>query len=449
MTTLSSARQTALRRGPSDLGRVYDIASGSTTTVVVTALATGGFSPQRWVDHFLLRPDCASAADRVRRCTNFASSSGTLTHTNNYSDTTFTSEKVELHKFDPYLFDNALNNALGQIRRLQVEEVPVTTNTGRVYLHDLPLLKHTREIERIEWSTSPQLSRNRYFDRYNSYSSGVLVPDYWSVSGSGATMARTTTNARRKYALGVTRATNNVTVTQSVGLLSADVSTADLAGETVTVVLVGLASDANLLRIGVDDGVTQTYSDYHTGGGTYEELTKEVTLSSSATKCDVIIEVNGADATAYIDQAYLIFGQMSDNVRFDSWSKELVYRREYNQTTDFPTYLTPRARGMYLISVERQYPQFDQTRIDAGTADDDETDAPELILAIGGIANLYEKLSQVENADTQKEAITAGFFRDKFAQLVLSHLYGQGTEHGAKRMRGRQWFGRTRSYGRW
>lgn len=65
-------------------------------------------------------------------------------------------------------------------------------------------------------------------------------------------------------------------------------------------------STASKVRLKIDDGVASQYSDYHTGGGTFEVLRVARTVSGSATGITVSIEVT-SDFTGsiYIDSTFL------------------------------------------------------------------------------------------------------------------------------------------------
>lgn len=58
-------------------------------------------------------------------------------------------------------------------------------------------------------------------------------------------------------------------------------------------------SDVDSVRLVIDDGATTSTSSYHSGGGAWEWLTVEHTISASATKFEVYFQVN-ASKTAYI-----------------------------------------------------------------------------------------------------------------------------------------------------
>lgn len=311
-----------LRQDPA-LGRVDVIASGAATTIVVTALA-GSFPDDHWNGYYLLRSDSAAEA-RQRRCSDFTSSSGTLTQPGpDYSDTTFTSESVEILKHAPHLYDLAINSALHDMRFLDREIIP-TTGSDRYSLVDIAWITREDQIHRVLARSSPILSRNRHFDKWNSISSaGALVPDSFTLSGASATMAREATVKRsRKYSVAVTRAGTNAVLAQEVGLLWNSVSGDSLRSETVTLVGVGRSGAASSLRFRINDGVTTSYTSYHTGGATFEELTTEVTVGAAATQLE-IAAVLETDETAYVDELYLIWGSIGDAARADVYSERNI-----------------------------------------------------------------------------------------------------------------------------
>lgn len=455
MPTLADYREEMLALGPADMGAVYPITGLTTTTVVSSSLATGGFSAERWVHYYILRREAASQpADRVRRCTAFTSSTGTLTHAGaNYADTTITSEEVELWRYDPKDVDNAINEGIERIKRLQMVEIPSVAG-NRYSLHALDWIDGAEDIERIEYSSSKQLSRNRFFDHYNTRnSSGVLQPDFWTIAGASGTMARSTTqlNGRSKYSLAITRAGTNVTVTQSVGLLRNGVDADSLAGQTVTAVLVGWSTDASQLRVQIDDGVTTSSSDYHTGDETWQELTIEKTLSSSATKCDVIITNDGTDSTAYAGECYLVYGSITDTERRNDFQTHRIWSKSMEQGVSFPIRLPSIGRGSsYHIYTRRPYAAFTDSRIIGGTADADECDAPREIVALGALWLLFEKLGRHTDVDNQENALKRGIaadYRRRFERMARQHLVESGAEHGALPTRQRLWAAPVRSGG--
>ena len=113
-------------------------------------------------------------------------------------------------------------------------------------------------------------------------------------------MADTFNFGSGKYAAKITRAGTDAKLTQTI-IAGADFANySRLKGRKLGVLVLGKTAIASHLRIVVDDGVTQTASTYHTGGNTAEALTALHTLSTSATKLEVRVEVNSSNGDAYV-----------------------------------------------------------------------------------------------------------------------------------------------------
>jgi hypothetical protein len=81
---------------------------------------------------------------------------------------------------------------------------------------------------------------------------------------------------------------------------SSEMSRADfLEGTVIGAGCWVLCSTPNAARVAVSDGATTTYSDYHTGGGTWEWLSVEHTVSGSATHIEVQCVISNTAADAY------------------------------------------------------------------------------------------------------------------------------------------------------
>ena len=422
MSTLAAVRQETLQSGP-DFGGVYLATALAAQTVTVAQLADGGKTAAFGVDRYLLRPDTASAADRVRTCTNFVSSTGVFTHTGTaYADTTVGTEALEVHIFDPRDLDTGINVALGKIRRLATSILPAVA--GRNWLYNYDWIQQPSDVRLIEYVSSPQLTNNRYLQEWNSYSSaGVLQPDRWTLSGTAATCTRGSTfQWRGQYTASLTPGGAAAgLLTQSVGLLENGVSADTLRGEVVTVVGVARATDASNVRVWVDDGSGKQYSSYHTGGSTFEELTKQITISSTATMLDCGIEAASGKAVCQVGELYLMYGTISDSVRADNYTGDPVWSEYEQGSSGLPVNLPIKSFGShYRIKSYRPYPQFPWSMIRAGTADALVTDCPLQLAYIGGIAELYRKVYGKQD----KRTIDA---QNDFATMCLDHVYEPGT----------------------
>jgi len=437
MTLFKEYRRFLYEQAPDLVGRLEAVASLTTTTVVVTGLATGGYGGERFRGAWLLRAETASASDRVRKVTSFASATGTLTHAGaNYSDTTATSEYVEIlePEYQPHIVDRELNTILGATRRMDRTIVPGVTGMAKYWLHDLSWVQEPNDVSRISVCASPVLTRNRYMEAWSGYNAttGALVPEWWTLSGADATLARSTVGARKgKYTVALTRAGTDAVFSQSVGLLpngATDSTPNSLAGQTVTAVLVGTAASASQLRVTVDDGVTTTSSSYHTGGSGVEELTATHTLSATATKCDIKVEVNGTDGTAYVDEGYICWGQVTDAVRRDAFMERTVgdFRDvSFDQGGTLCAMLPPLSWGQqYVFWTQRAYPRLVDSRVLAGTADADTSDAPKELIAAGAMWRIHEALGSNADATTAGRYLgLAQTWHDRYEKLATAHLY--------------------------
>ena len=67
-------------------------------------------------------------------------------------------------------------------------------------------------------------------------------------------------------------------------------------------------STANHLRVQIEDGVGGTFTSYHSGGGSWEWLEANRTISSSATKFEIVFYLTQSSGTVYISQPVLTCG---------------------------------------------------------------------------------------------------------------------------------------------
>lgn len=433
MPTLKEIAREMYVRAPGLIGRTESIASGTATTMVVNALKVGTQSQQVHKDKWLTRRDTSTAADRVRICSNFTSSSGTLEHAGtSYSDTTFTSESVEITEFEPIFIDNAINTQLGRLKRRDREVIPTRTGMSRYFIHDLTWISEPSDIIGVTHIDNRVQSRNRLFEKWNDYSSGSLVADNWTLAGASATYARSTTQVRKgKYSAAITRAGTDCTLTQTVDLRETGVAADGIKGRTVVGVGVIWSAVASQVRVQVSDGVTTSNSSYHTGGSSWEELTVSHTMSTSATTLTVAVSVETSNTVAYADECYVVLDGLDDLHRRDSFIEGPLFTPQFDQGAGALALILPEVStgGQYVVYSRRSYPQFDSTRIVAGTADADTTDAPLVHVAVGAIGRLFEALAGTEHPDWERFERLAGRWNARFEQLALGHT-GQDSSEG-------------------
>ena len=432
-TALKAVRRLMIRREPKQLGNVETITALAAQTVTVAQLATGNQSAQLYQNRNMVRADGDSTSvDRVRNVSGFVSATGVFTHTGTaYTDTTLGTEEVELLKVDPRDLDAAINERLGTFKHLDITTMPGVSNKGRQWLQDFDWIENPGDIYKIAKNGSPRLSRNHYFENWPTYSSGALQPAFWVLAGSGASIARSTTlfdtsslREGRKNQLSMTRAGTDCTLTQVTGLLFGGIDASSLQGETVVAWGRGLSGTASSLRMFIDDGVTTTNGDFHSGGGGIEEISVTMTLSASATKLDFGFEQK-EDETVELSRGELLFsGSVEDSHRIDNYGEEDLWSRGASQAdTDLPVDLPTIGRGQsYLFYSSRPYPRFTQSRITAGTADDDVTDAPADILYLGALATFFRNLSSAQNENTLKYQQLSAKYEQEYQTAARDHM---------------------------
>ena len=410
------------------LGENHAIASLAAQTLGVTAFAVGG-SSQQHVNDWLARFDTATTADRIRRNTSFAPSTGVMTHAGTaYSDTTVGTETVDVLKFNPLSYLRAVQATLPKVLHNSRVTIPTLANQDTVWLADLDWIRQPSDILRICWSGNPVLTKNRNMQAYSSYNtSGVLAPDFWTLTGASATMARSTTQKWRGQptSLAITRAGTDCYISQAPGLLNTGVSADNLVGESITGVFLVWSSVASQVRVSIYDGVTTTTGSFHTGGSGWEELSATATIGTTATTVEIRCNVISDNTVAYVGEGYAIIGTATnDTIRRDNYEseEEELPRDQYDQSGGLAATLPQRSTGgTWAIISKRGYPQLDSARFAAGTADADVIDAPVLTVAVGAIAQLYESMIEGQESGA-KFGPLAALWSERFGSLNGSHL---------------------------
>lgn len=137
---------------------------------------------------------------------------------------------------------------------------------------------------------------------FENWSAGTsAAPDGWTLGGSaGLVIAREGTIKKiNSYSLKLTTASltgNTYSIVKYI------------AGRTYTYSCWVYATAGSTARLSMYDGVTQTYSSYHTGNSTWQQLTMSQTLSASATTLVVYVDINATSSSAYFDGAMCVEG---------------------------------------------------------------------------------------------------------------------------------------------
>jgi hypothetical protein len=135
------------------------------------------------------------------------------------------------------------------------------------------------------------------------------APLWWTLTGAAATVARTgtglgdTTRKVGDFACKVTRAGTDCYIGNSLLSGGAFTRANFLKQKYLAFGMWVYCSTPNIARIGIYDGVGITYSDYHTGGGTFEYLPVTRQIDSSATELTVRGRVDTSDGSAVFSGA--------------------------------------------------------------------------------------------------------------------------------------------------
>lgn len=436
MTTLAQYRRAMHTRSRHQTGRTEQIASLTTTTAVVTALATGTVTAGKYGGKWMLRAETANAADRVKLSTEtgFASATGTLTHAGApYGDTTPTGENIELCEYEPYLYDDAIQTTLQSLNREDRLEFPTRQGVTRYWLNDLSWVTEPRDILKVMLKNTPVVSRNRAFEQWMSVdTNGIPVADWWVISGTSATVARSTTQVRTgQYSAAITRAGTDCLLTQTVGLLDTGIiatgGSGSLVAQSLQVIAVCWSAVASQMRawISTDGGVTKTYSSYHTGNSSWQELAvASVTIPATATNLTFGVSVEGSNTACYVDDCYNVVSGVNDSVRRDDYPEmDITGLVSYNQGAGTLSMNTP-AYGwgaQLCVYSMRPYSGFDATRLAAGSADADVQDAPLVTVALGALWRLYDSVPL-----TPEHVAAAAHWRKEYEALAAPHLDDEG-----------------------
>lgn len=422
MPTLKEVRRAMLDMH-SELGRVVSL-TGAAAQTATSAGMGGGVSDQKWTDYYLLRAESTAAADRIRWGKTFAGGAGTWTHTGTaYSDTTSTSEILEVHKYDPQLLDTAINQALPNILRVDRTEI-VCSSRKEFWLGDLDWLTEPGDIVRLTYRNSPVLSRDRFLDQWNTVnSSGILLPDHWALSGASATAVRDTSSHfwRGSHVVKLTRAGADASLTQTVPVYRNGVDGYDLREKAMSFVTRLWHATASRMTAVMTDGTT-TDTETHTGGDTWEELTPTLTVATSAEKLTLSLNVVTGDGDGWIGEAYLVeTAKLNDTVRRDDFPEVEIppHLYRFSQSGTLQILTDQYTSGQIIIHSHRPYPAFDASRIRNGhanasnNADADSTDCPTELLATAAIAELYRGMGSP----------AFGYWNSRREGLQARHLY--------------------------
>jgi len=141
----------------------------------------------------------------------------------------------------------------------------------------------------ITWSGNIILNND-----FESWTSGV--PDFWALTGAGAAVVSEAAIIKKGLlSAKLTRAGADCQLDQSI------LSFRDLRTKPFTIGVWVLSATASQARVAVFDGITTSYSSYHSGGAGWEFLSLSHLVSERAVELVVSLQVVGADGAVFFD----------------------------------------------------------------------------------------------------------------------------------------------------
>lgn len=368
--TLTTRLSVLQKAAPLFGGYQGNITSGTGTTAVLAGLV-GVTSDDDLNDDLLVMPDAATDADQARIVTDWTGSTGTATFATR-ADTTYTSETyftIPKNTFTLQECRQAVSRALAATKRTYRYVVPTRDDERDYQLPALTWLRNARDVDGVYYRPSPGLLHNEDFSYWDAGTTSA--PDGWTLTGAAATVARGTAFASRgSYMVTLTSASATASLTQDVPYQLAKQLIDDLA--TVSLEVRCRAVAATVVRVGINNGTDTSYSSYHTGGSNLEDLTVSRTLTSAATKIQIVLEVATGTKVGDFDIALAVEGSSVGSDDWDAGSSGVAVRDFSYQLANIgngvPALIPARAfgRGGQFVVVSRR-PYADLTTDSAST----------------------------------------------------------------------------------
>lgn len=310
-----------------ELGGIVDtVASGSTTTIVATNLLDRFYDNNALKNATVYLPD-DDVADKQRAISAWDDSTQTITPSTALSDAPDAGDALEIYfPGDPshHVINQAINRSLQELRRPTFTAIPTREGSRRYGTTELPWVRDKFDILEVLKRTSPNLLSNEDLEYWGTGDSPALAA--WVFAGTSGTVTRTESpQAHRPYVATLTRSGNDVTLTQTVGLLDRQ-----LIGKTVTGSVLCTSGDTSAV-LSITDGVT-TETATHTGGSTYETLSPTpIVISASATTLTFTLQHNTNNTSSSWSRAILVEGAAIDTW-LANWGSENAIAKDVRHT---------------------------------------------------------------------------------------------------------------------
>lgn len=378
LTTRKALRQAVLK----ELGGRVVTASATTDVLLTVDELAHTFGDDNALRHAPIHLPSLAGSDVQRRINAWDDSAGAMTIDALSGDPVDALEIEIYERGDPSHLEinDALNRCTAELYRMAWVQLPTVQDEQTYSLVKFPWVRKRTDILEVWRRESPQLLANEGFELWGDGSSAELPG--WVLSGTGAIAGRTASvKTHNAYAVQLTAAGGvDAELRQTVGLLNLQ-----LRGEEVVASSLVKAGVAVAARIGISDGLTTSWSPYHTGGGGFETLNVPVkTLAAGAIDLQfrAMMEENGQ---VTFDSSIMVEGdaippQLQDGGS-TSYRLEDIDASRIDYATTPAVLISKVRRGQQLVVATAQ-PFFPMA------TDTDITDAPLESLKAGALLQL-------------------------------------------------------------
>jgi hypothetical protein len=284
---MATSRKEMITIGARRIGsRTGLVTSGTATTAVLEGLVNTTGDNTFYLGDRLLFLDATAESDKERLITGWDDATGTAT---------FLARSVNDPKGESYILVNredytlnefrlALNKAIDYTRLTYRRVIPATPNLDLYPLSDMDWLEGAGDIDAVFYNESPNSLSNEDFSLW--WNGASAAPDNWTLTGGAVTQG--TGGLRSAYYAQVA----NGTITQSFPQPLVQWLTRRIA--PVYIPIRGAAwvvcNTPNTARVGIYDGSTTTWSDYHTGNGVPQFLSLSITPNAQQTEFTLVLD---------------------------------------------------------------------------------------------------------------------------------------------------------------
>ena len=313
-----------------DLCLPLGLVTGSTTTnisngnalVVDTGLTkrypVDDYFNNRW--YVQLIPTSGNNANDIRRVTDYAQSSGTITCSGaNWADSESGSINYELTPFDP----SEVSNFYNEVREQVFPDISLVRDVETIVTglnqHTYTLPSTIRKVDRVylgnrrNADSGDNLLLNGDFEDWDADQLTPGSQNNWTLAGSGATFNKEaeTSNPENYMVLHgnnsgrLAVASANTTLLQTFTPSSSSYTTLATEGQEVNLSAWVYCNTASKVKLYIDDGVV---GDFHGGTG-WELMKASNTLDYNDTTAVVGIHVTASNVAVFIDEIWMTLGQ--------------------------------------------------------------------------------------------------------------------------------------------